>query len=64
MKLVFAKAIKKIGVTGICGSGIIEVIAEMYLSGILSTDGVIHGSTAEKTPRVVADARTFFLCFI
>ena len=55
----FAKASKKIGVTGICGSGIIEVIAEMYLSGILSTDGVIHGYTAEKTPRVVADGRTF-----
>jgi len=55
----FAKASKKIGVTGICGSGIIEVIAEMYLSGILSSDGVIHGSTAEKTPRVVADGRTF-----
>ena len=30
-------------VTGICGSGIIDAIAEMYLSGILSPDGIIRG---------------------
>ncbi len=43
-------------VTGICGSGIIEVIAEMFLSGIVDADGKIAQSTAE---RVVADGRTF-----
>ena len=32
------------GVTGVCGSGIIEVIAEMYLAGIINQDGVIDGS--------------------
>ena len=47
------------GVTGICGSGIIEVIAEMYLAGILSSDGVIDGSLAAKSDRIVADGRTF-----
>lgn len=47
------------GITGICGSGIIEVIAEMYLCGILSVDGVINGSLATKSPRVVADGRTY-----
>ena len=31
------------GVTGICGSAIIEVVAEMYLSGIISEDGVVDG---------------------
>ncbi len=47
------------GVTGICGSGIIEVIAEMFLSGVISADGVIDGSLADKTSRIVPDGRTF-----
>ena len=44
-------------VTGICGSGIIEAIAELYLAGILTGDGVING--ALETDRLVADGRTF-----
>ncbi|WP_432288169.1 ASKHA domain-containing protein [Aminobacter sp. BA135] len=47
------------GVTGICGSAIIEVVAEMYLSGIISEDGVIDGSMAEKSPRIIPNGRTF-----
>jgi uncharacterized 2Fe-2S/4Fe-4S cluster protein (DUF4445 family) len=47
------------GVTGICGSGIIEVIAEMYLCGIISEDGVIDGSLMAKSPRIVQNGRTF-----
>ena len=31
-------------VTGVCGSGIIEVLAEMYLTGILASDGTIDGA--------------------
>ena len=34
------------GVTGICGSGIIEVIAELYLAGVITADGVIDGALA------------------
>ena len=55
----FEAATKKSGITGICGSGIIEVIAEMYLAGILSSDGVIDGAMAAKSPRIVADGRTY-----
>ncbi len=55
----FAEATESTGVTGICGSGIIEVIAEMYLSGILATDGTVDGAMAAKSPRVEADGRTF-----
>src|ERR1043165_9371333 len=40
----FPTATAGIGVTGVAGSGIIEVIAEMYLAGILSQDGVLDGS--------------------
>ncbi len=49
----------KTGVTGICGSGIIEVVAEMYLSGIISEDGVVDGSLAERSDRIVPNGRTF-----
>ena len=55
----FSEAVQDTPVTGVCGSGIIEVIAEMYLAGIISQDGVIQGSLVEKTPRVVSDERTF-----
>ena len=55
----FAEAIEKTGITGICGSGIIEVLGEMYLSGIISEDGVIDGTLSEKTDRVFEDGRTF-----
>jgi uncharacterized 2Fe-2S/4Fe-4S cluster protein (DUF4445 family) len=46
-------------VTGVCGSGIIEAVAEMHLAGILTTDGTIDGALAARTPRIVTDGRTF-----
>ncbi|MEY4819465.1 MAG: hypothetical protein RL200_177 [Actinomycetota bacterium] len=55
----FSEAVQDTPVTGVCGSGIIEVIAEMYLAGIISQDGVVQGSLVDKSPRVVADDRTF-----
>jgi len=55
----FAAATARTGVTGVCGSGIIEVIAEMYLAGIINQDGVVDGALAAKSDRVVPDGRTF-----
>ena len=55
----FTEAMAGTGVTGICGSGIIEVVAEMYLAGILSTDGVVDGALVERNPRIKPDGRTF-----
>ena len=46
-------------VTGVCGSGIIEAIAELHLAGVLTTDGTIDGAMAARSPRIVADGRTF-----
>ena len=46
-------------VTGVCGSGIIEAIAELHLAGVLTTDGTIDGALANRSPRIVADGRTF-----
>jgi uncharacterized 2Fe-2S/4Fe-4S cluster protein (DUF4445 family) len=55
----FAEATRSTGITGVCGSGIIEVMAEMYLAGIIDTDGAVDGSFSARSPRVVADGRTF-----
>ena len=55
----FAEQTKKITITGICGSGIIEVVAEMMLTGIISADGVIDGKLATRSDRIVQNDRTF-----
>ena len=55
----FDDATAGVGITGICGSGIIEVVAEMFLAGIISSDGVIDGGLAARTSRIVAEGRTF-----
>jgi uncharacterized 2Fe-2S/4Fe-4S cluster protein (DUF4445 family) len=51
-------------VTGICGSGIIEAIAELFLSAVIDADGVIRPPAA-GSERVVPDERTYsyVLCF-
>ena len=55
----FGESIPACGVTGICGSGIIEVIAELFLGGVINADGTIAGDAATRSSRVVADGRTF-----
>ena len=55
----FAEEIAATGVTGVCGSGIIEALGEMFLSGILLSDGTIDGSMAATSPRIQATDRTF-----
>jgi uncharacterized 2Fe-2S/4Fe-4S cluster protein (DUF4445 family) len=55
----FAAATAATGITGVCGSGIIEIIAEMYLAGIINQDGVLDGRLAARSPRIVANGRTF-----
>ncbi len=55
----FEDAVKHTGVTGICGSGIIEAIAEMYLAGIISQDGLVDGAMAAVSPRIEPYKRTF-----
>lgn len=47
------------GITGICGSGIIEAISEMVTAGIIDHAGVIRGELATNTDRIVKDGRTY-----
>jgi uncharacterized 2Fe-2S/4Fe-4S cluster protein (DUF4445 family) len=46
-------------ISGICGSGIIEVMGELYLAGLIDVDGTIRADGPSKTDRVFADGRTF-----
>lgn len=46
-------------VTGICGSGIIEAIAGLYLAGVIRADGSIDGEAAMRSERVRAGQRTY-----
>ncbi len=55
----FAEAASGLGVTGICGSGIIEALGEMFLAGIITSSGIIDGAQAARSDRVISDGRTF-----
>ncbi|HBU13922.1 MAG TPA: drug:proton antiporter [Gemmobacter sp.] len=54
----FAEAIKSSGITGICGSGIIEAVAEMRMAGIVDGSGLIGSAEQVGTPRCRAEGRT------
>ncbi len=55
----FEDEIAATGVTGVCGSAIIEAVAELYLSGMINQDGLFDGAMAAKSPRVIQTGRTF-----
>ena len=44
--------------TGICGSGIIEAVAEMFLAGIIGPSGRFREDAVERAPRVRLQGRT------
>jgi len=55
----FADVLPAGGVTGICGSGIIEAIAEMYSAGIVLSNGNINGALAKQSARIVKDGTVY-----
>ena len=54
----FADATLSSGITGICGSGIIEAIAEMRIAGIVDASGLIGSEEQVGTARCISDGRT------
>ena len=54
----FVDAVRASGVTGICGSGIIEVMGELFLSGLMAADGTVLDNRS-LTRRIIEDDRTF-----
>ncbi|MEO0676431.1 MAG: ASKHA domain-containing protein, partial [Pseudomonadota bacterium] len=55
----FAAATAATGITGICGSGIIEAVAEMRMAGIVDQGGLIGSPNQTGTARCEAEGRTF-----
>jgi uncharacterized 2Fe-2S/4Fe-4S cluster protein (DUF4445 family) len=55
----FAEVIATTGITGICGSGIIEMVAEMRLAGIVDGPGLIGAPELTGTNRCILDGRTY-----
>jgi uncharacterized 2Fe-2S/4Fe-4S cluster protein (DUF4445 family) len=54
----FAEATKSTGVTGICGSGIIEAVAEMRMAGLVDAGGLIGSAEQTGTARSLPYGRT------
>lgn len=54
----FDAATATTGITGICGSGIIEAVAEMRIAGLLDPSGLIGSAEQTGTPRCVPEGRT------
>jgi len=54
----FEAAVAGTGVTGICGSGIIEAVAEMRMAGLMDASGLIGGPEQTGSPRCEPDGRT------
>jgi len=54
----FEAAIGGSGITGICGSGIIEAIAEMRIAGLVDPGGLIGSAAQTGTARCVPEGRT------
>ena len=46
------------GITGICGSGIIEAVAELRMAGLMDDSGLLGSADATGTPRMIPDGRT------
>jgi uncharacterized 2Fe-2S/4Fe-4S cluster protein (DUF4445 family) len=54
----FAEATAATGVTGICGSGIIEAVAEMRMAGLVDASGLIGSAEQTGSDRMIAEGRT------
>ncbi|MDG2230781.1 MAG: ASKHA domain-containing protein [Paracoccaceae bacterium] len=54
----FDAATASSGITGICGSGIIEAVAELRMAGLMDDSGLLGSAEATGTPRMIPDGRT------
>jgi uncharacterized 2Fe-2S/4Fe-4S cluster protein (DUF4445 family) len=54
----FAEATATTGITGICGSGIIEALAELRLAGLMDPGGLLGSAEQTGTARMIPEGRT------
>lgn len=55
----FPSQTRRLSISGVCGSGVIELIGELFLSGVITADGTISAERASTSDRIVADGRTY-----
>ena len=53
----FAEATATSGITGICGSGIIEAVAEMRMAGLVDPGGLVGSAEQTGTVRMIQEGR-------
>lgn len=54
----FDVVVAQTGITGICGSGIIEAVAEMRMAGLVDPKGLIGSAEQTGTDRLIPEGRT------
>ncbi len=54
----FTEATASSGITGICGSGIIEAVAELRMAGLLDASGLLGSAEQTGSARMLAQGRT------
>ncbi|MBT8476398.1 MAG: DUF4445 domain-containing protein, partial [Alphaproteobacteria bacterium] len=54
----FDQATATTGITGICGSGIIEAVAELRIAGLMDPGGLLGSAEQTGTARMVPEGRT------
>ena len=54
----FDAVVATTGISGICGSGIIEAVAEMRMAGLVDAKGLIGSAEQTGSPRCVLEGRT------
>ena len=54
----FNAATASTGITGICGSGIIEAVAELRMAGLMDARGLLGSAEQTGTNRMIAEGRT------
>ncbi len=54
----FDAVIATTGITGICGSGIIEAVAELRIAGLLDPSGLLGSAAQTGTERMIPEGRT------
>ncbi len=54
----FDLVVAESGITGICGSGIIEAVAELRLAGLLDGSGLMGSAEQTGTSRMIPEGRT------
>jgi uncharacterized 2Fe-2S/4Fe-4S cluster protein (DUF4445 family) len=50
---------ESLGATGICGSGMIEVVAELFTAGLIKSGGRFAEDAAQRSPHIRYNGRTF-----